>query len=129
MKLTADIVSAFVGHNHVPVEMLKTVMKDVHRTMAALEVSVTPELKPDPAPLERKPAVSIKASVKDSHMVSQEIGKPYKSLSMHLKSLGMTPGQYRSKWGLPLDYPMVASAQSKKRSDIAKQMGLGRRKG
>jgi predicted transcriptional regulator len=79
---------------------------------------------PDPAPT---PAVSVKKSITPDHLISLEDGKKYKSLKRHLTSRGMTPDEYRAKWGLPKDYPMVAASYSAQRSNLAKTLGLGRK--
>ena len=72
------------------------------------------------------PAVSIRKSITPDHLISLEDGKPYKSLKRHLGGRGLTPEQYRTKWGLPSDYPMVAPSYAKQRSDLARALGLGR---
>lgn len=84
----------------------------------------------EPVPEEKKPLVyvmPIKKTIRDDCLISLEDGKPYKALKRHLRKLGMTPDQYRSKWKLPHDYPMVCKAYSERRSDLAKEMGLGKK--
>jgi predicted transcriptional regulator len=85
-----------------------------------------PERAPEPAAL--VPAISIKKSVTPDYIICLEDGKRFKALKGHLTQLGMTPDQYRRKWGLPKDYPMVAAAYAAKRSELARSMGLGRKK-
>ena len=78
----------------------------------------------------REPPVSVKKSITANHLISMEDGRPYKSLKRHLTARGLTPAQYREKWSLPFDYPMVAPNYSKARSEMAKAIGLGQsRKG
>ena len=124
-ELTADIVSAYVANNSVARGDLAEVIVSVH---AALHTLTAPAL---PAPPKQEPAVAIRRSVTPDFIFSLEDGKPYKTLKRHLGILGMTPAQYREKWGLHSDYPMVAANYAKRRSDLAKSLGLGqiRKKG
>jgi len=120
-SLAADIVAAFVSNNKLSPAELPQLIISVHK---ALTEAGAPMAEPDPAPT---PAVSIKKSITPDHLISLEDGKKYKSLKRHLTSRGMTPDEYRVKWGLPKDYPMVAASYSAQRSNLAKTLGLGRK--
>ncbi len=123
LRLTAKIISAHVGNNQVAVAALSELIQSVHRSLAAAGTA-----EPAPAPL--TPAVPIRRSVFPDHIVCLEDGKKLKMLRRHLKaSYGITPEQYRQKWGLPADYPMVAPNYASHRSSLAKQNGLGRKPG
>ena len=123
LRLTAKIVSAHIGNNQVAPDALPRLIQAVHRS---LETAGTAE--PAPAPL--TPAVPIRKSVFPDHIVCLEDGKKLKMLKRHLQgSYGMTPDQYRQKWRLPADYPMVAPDYARHRSILAKQFGLGRKPG
>lgn len=126
LEHTVDIVSAFVGSNHVPVDKLASLIASVHQSLARLNggTEVT-SLLPDVSE-KHKSAVSVKQSVSTDHIISLENGKAYRSLKRHLTELGLTPDQYRDKWDLPSDYPMVAESYSKRRVEIARSMGLGK---
>jgi predicted transcriptional regulator len=122
--MVSDIVSAYVAHNPVPVAELPKLIERVHSTLTEIESSGTVEAKP-----ELKPAVPIRKSVSDDHIVCLEDGKKFKSLKRHLRTrYDMSPDEYREKWGLPADYPMVAPNYAKQRSDLARKMGLGQSK-
>jgi predicted transcriptional regulator len=122
-ELTVGIVSAYVSNNNVRTEDLAALISDVH---SALQKA--PSGKAEPAPEAQKPAVPIKKSVTPDHIISLENGQKFKSLKRHLMtSYGMTPDEYRAKWGLAPNYPMVAPNYAKSRSDLAKSMGLGRK--
>ena len=118
--LAADIVSAFVSNNAVPSAELPELIASVHSALAKVANGQTE--KPAEAPV---PPVSIKKSITPDFLISLEDGRRYKSLKRHLKGRGLTPEQYREKWGLPRDYPMVAPNYAKQRSDLAKALGLG----
>jgi predicted transcriptional regulator len=121
MEMTADVVSAYVSKNTIPVGELPALISQVH---TALTASVTG--KPEGGSQKSEPAVPIKSSVKSGYIVCLEDGKKFKSLKRHLKSaFGMTPDEYRKKWGLSYDYPMVAPNYAAQRSELAKKMGLG----
>jgi predicted transcriptional regulator len=121
IEMTADIVSAFVGANTVPAAELPSLIQSVHR--ALLGVSGEAEVA-EAAPQE--PAVSVKRSITPEVLICLEDGRKFKSLKRHLRTkYNMSPEDYRAKWGLPKDYPMVAPNYAKARSDLAKQMGLG----
>ena len=122
IELAADIVSAYVSNNSVPSADLPTLINEVHS--ALLRVGGGTVEAPIEAP---KPAIPVKKSVTPDYIVCLEDGKKFKSLKRHLRThYSMTPEQYRDKWGLPPDYPMVAPAYAARRSDFAKQIGLGR---
>ena len=125
VELTADIVAAYVGNHVVPVSELPSLIADVHAALnnttqpaAAVEAPVVAE-KP-------KPPVPVKKSVQSDYIICLEDGQKFKSLKRHLMThYGMTPEEYREKWDLPADYPMVAPAYAEARSRLAKEMGLG----
>lgn len=120
-ELTADIVSAFVSNNAVPVANLPELIASVHTSLSGLS-------HPVPAPAaELVPAVNPKKSVFPDYIVSLEDGRKFKSMKRHLGLLGMTPNEYRAKWSLPRDYPMVAPTYAATRSALAKSIGLGRK--
>ncbi len=121
--MTATIVSAYVGNNTLAVEELAPLIASVHSAIAALGEPA----KAEPAPL--VPAVPIKKSVTPDAIICLEDGRRLKMLKRHLRvTYGMTPEQYRAKWGLPRDYPMVAPAYAESRSQLAKEIGLGRKR-
>jgi predicted transcriptional regulator len=122
ITLTSDIVAAHVSNNSVSVSDLPTLISNVYSALSGLEKPVVAE---EPAP---EPAVSIRASVKNDHIVCLEDGKKLKMLKRHLATrYNMTPEQYRARWNLPADYPMVAPAYAEKRRELAKKIGLGRK--
>ncbi|MEP9351618.1 MucR family transcriptional regulator [Xanthobacter sp. KR7-225] len=124
IELAADIVSAYVSNNSVAAADLPGLINEVY---GALQRVSTGEAEPEPEPL--KPAVPVKKSVMPDFIVCLEDGKKFKSLKRHLRTqYDMTPEQYREKWGLPLDYPMVAPSYAAARSELAKQMGLGQQR-
>jgi predicted transcriptional regulator len=120
--LTADVVSAFVSNNSVPVAELPKLIASVHQSLSGLS-------QPQPATVERKaPAVNPKKSVFPDYIICLDDGKKFKSLKRHLRTdHGLSPDDYRAKWGLPPDYPMVAPNYSATRSALAKSTGLGRK--
>ena len=121
IEMTADVVSAYVGNNVVPSSDLPALIHSVHAALVEIEIG-----EKEPEPLE--PAVSIKRSVNADYIVCLEDGKKFKSLKRHLRTkYDMSPDEYREKWGLPSDYPMVAPNYAKQRSELAKKMGLGRK--
>jgi predicted transcriptional regulator len=121
MEMTTGIVSSFVSNNKMTVAELSVVISQVHSALTAAAKG-----KSEAEPVMREPAVPIKSSVKPDYIICLEDGKKFKSLKRHLKSsFGMTPDEYRKKWGLSYDYPMVAPAYAAKRSELAKTMGLG----
>ena len=125
VQITAEIVSAFVTNNKVEQGELSNLIENVHLALVKAPASAAEPEKPNLVP-----AVPIKKSVTPDYIISLEDGKKFKSLKRHLKgSYNLTPEEYRSKWGLPRDYPMVAPNYAKARSDLAKKMGLGRKSG
>jgi predicted transcriptional regulator len=124
ITLTADIVAAHVSNNSVAVSDLPTLISNVHGALSALGGAPVVEA----VPLE--PAVPIRNSVKRDFIVCLDDGKKLKMLRRHLMThYGMTPDDYRAKWGLPADYPMVAPAYAEQRRELAKSIGLGRKPG
>lgn len=124
ITLTSDIVAAHVSNNSVEVHEVSTLIGNVYGALAGLGQPVVVEEK---AP---EPAVSVRASVKPDYIVCLEDGKKLKMLKRHLMThYNMTPEDYRIRWNLPADYPMVAPNYAEKRRDLAKQIGLGRKPG
>ena len=122
LEMTVSIVSAYVSKNSVPMGKLAELVSSVHDSLAKLEGGPVVEEVP------LVPAVPVKKSVMPDYIVSLEDGRKFKSLKRHLASqYGMTPDQYRAKWSLPSDYPMVAPNYAATRSALAKTMGLGRK--
>ncbi|TDI54364.1 MAG: MucR family transcriptional regulator [Alphaproteobacteria bacterium] len=125
IELTADIVSAYVSNNAIQSSDLSVLIGEVH---TALYQTIGGPAEPEPEP--QKPAVSIKKSVTPDYIICLDDGKKFKSLKRHLRThYDMTPEDYREKWGLPADYPMVAPNYAKARSMLAKKMGLGQKRG
>ncbi len=124
IELTAEIVAAYVRNNPVPIGEVPRLIKDVHR--AIIDLSVVNAMAPEkPAPT---PAVNPKKSVHEDFIICLEDGKKFKSLKRHIGThYGLTPDEYREKWGLDPSYPMVAPAYAAARSALAKKMGLGRK--
>ena len=124
ITLTSDIVAAHVSNNSVGVDDIAALIGNVYGALAGLgaptvEVEVMPE-----------PAVSVRASVKPDHIVCLEDGKKLKMLKRHLMThYNLTPDQYRARWNLPADYPMVAPNYAERRRELAKSIGLGRKPG
>jgi predicted transcriptional regulator len=121
LGLTAQIVAAHVSHNSVPAEHLPSLIQNIYRTLSGMGREAAP------APADKQaPAVPVKKSVFADYIVCLEDGKKLKMLKRHLSTAyDMTPEQYREKWGLPADYPMVAPSYARHRSSLAKQIGLG----
>ncbi|MEZ5957900.1 MAG: MucR family transcriptional regulator [Hyphomonadaceae bacterium] len=126
VRMAAEIAAAYVSANPVQPQDIPALIRTVHG--ALLEVAGVASPAPEATP---EPAVSIKKSVTADFIICLEDGKKFKSLKRHLRTrYGMTPDEYRAKWGLPHDYPMVAPNYAKERSNLAKRMGLGQtRKG
>ena len=123
LRLTAKIVSAHIRKNQIAPDALPKLIQSVHHSLATAGAA-----EPEPAPAPLTPAVPIRKSVFPDHIVCLEDGIKLKMLKRHLKvSFGMTPEQYREKWRLPADYPMVAPDYASHRSTLAKQIGLGRK--
>ena len=124
IALTAEIVSAYVSNNTVPATDIPGLINQVHAALSRVSNGV-----PDGAAEAPKPAISLKRSVTPEYLVCLEDGKKFKSLKRHLRTqYNMTPEQYRDKWSLPSDYPMVAPNYAAARSELAKQMGLGQQR-
>ncbi|MFI0845306.1 MucR family transcriptional regulator [Mesorhizobium sp. IMUNJ 23232] len=123
VSMTAEIVSAYVSNNAVPVPQLAGLIDDVHNALNRLspvEVPSVPEV--------LVPAVPIKKSIQGDFIICLEDGKKFTSLKRHLSTaFGLSPEEYRKKWSLPADYPMVAPNYAARRSELAKTMGLGRK--
>ena len=124
IDFTAEIVAAYVAKNSVTQAELPKLINDVHRALSV--VSTGAPAREDVT--EAKPAVTVKKSITSEYLICLEDGKKFKSLKRHLRShYNLSPEQYREKWGLPADYPMVAPNYAQARSSLAKRMGLGRR--
>ena len=124
LELTADVVAAYVSNNPVQAADLPNLISEVHTALGRIGTG-------DRAPVQekQKPAVNPKKSVQDDYIICLEDGKKFKSLKRHLRThYNMTPEEYREKWNLPHDYPMVAPNYARQRSDLAKKMGLGTRR-
>ena len=123
LELTTEIVAAHVGNNSVAVSDLPGLIQDVYKTLVSVGTEPT-------APERPKPAVAVKKSVFPDFIVCLEDGKKLKMLKRHLRTTyNLTPEEYRTKWNLPPDYPMVAPNYAKQRSQFAKDIGLGRKSG
>ena len=125
IELTANIVSAYLSNNPTPAGEISNLISQVHGALVRVSSG-----RAETAPLEpAKPAVSLKKSIAPDYLVCLEDGKRFKSLKRHLRTqYNMTPEQYREKWGLTPDYPMVAPSYAAARSQLAKQMGLGQQR-
>lgn len=131
-ELTVDLLAAFVSNNTVGAKDLPELIASTHKALASLETGDAPEPAEPPAAAEPEypPAVSIRKSLgKRDHILSMIDGRPYKTLKRHLSRHGLTPVQYRERYKLPADYPMVAPAYSEARREVAKRLGLGRKAG
>ena len=119
LEFTTEIVAAHAGNNTVAPDDLPRLIQDVYKTLSGLGSAVPAQERP-------KPAVAIKKSVFPDYIICLEDGKKLKMLKRHLKTAyNMTPEEYRERWGLPADYPMVAPNYAKHRSNLAKKIGLG----
>jgi len=124
IELTASIVSAYVSNNSVPASDLPALISQVHGALTRIVRGQS-----EAASEARRPAVSVKKSITAEHLVCLEDGKKFKSLKRHLRTqYNLTPEQYREKWGLAADYPMVSPNYAAARSRLAKQMGLGQQR-
>lgn len=125
LEMTSEVVSAYVGNNPVSTNELPVVIGEVYAAFAkAIALGHTQSSEPP------KPAVSVKKSINDDYLICLEDGLKFKSLKRHLRShFDLSPEEYREKWGLPRDYPMVAPNYAKARSRLAREMGLGRKPG
>jgi predicted transcriptional regulator len=122
LKLAAEIVAAYVSNNPVPASELPAMIKSIHSTLGSLGGTSQGEMQTG-----QKPAVPVKRSVNPDYIICLEDGKKLKMLKRYLRSnYNMTPEEYRAKWGLPADYPMVAPNYAAQRSEFAKKIGLGR---
>ncbi len=122
LRMTAEVVVSYVRNNPLPGSELRSIIKTVHDSLAALDGDGKAE------PL--RPAVSIRRSIRPAYLICLEDGRKLKMLKRHLRtSYAMTPQEYRAKWGLPPDYPMVAPNYAKQRSEFATKIGLGRKSG
>ena len=122
LRMTTDVVAAYVRNNTLPTTQLAEVINAVYRSLKSLEGRVA-QVQPEPL----KPAVPIRRSVTAEFLICLEDGKKLKMLKRHLRSTyNMTPDEYRAKWGLAPDYPMVAPNYAERRSEFAKKIGLGR---
>lgn len=123
LSLTADIVSSHVSNNSVAVSDLPSLIANVYASLAGLGATSAPEK------IKQEPAVSVRASIKPDYIVCLEDGRKLKMLKRHLMtSYGMTPDAYRTKWGLPADYPMVAPNYAERRRSLAIRIGLGNKR-
>ena len=126
VELTADIVSAYVGNNPVSQTDLPKLISEIYRSLAGTTAAPVP-VKEDP--IELKPATTVRKSITPEHLICLEDGKKFKSLKRHLRThYNLSPEQYREKWNLPADYPMVAPKYAEARSNLAKKMGLGQKR-
>jgi len=124
LELTATIVSAYVSNNAVQQPDLGALIRDVYAALTNITGDVAPSAREEP-----RPAIAVKRSVTPDYIVCLEDGKKFKSLKRHLRShYNLSPEEYREKWGLPHDYPMVAPNYAEARSQLAKKMGLGTRR-
>jgi predicted transcriptional regulator len=123
LDITGEIVSAYVSKNAMTTIDVPKFIADVHAALKGLgEIAAVPVVPNRPVP-----SVPIRRSVTPEYLICLDDGKPFKSMKRHLAQLGMTPDEYREKWGLPWDYPMVAPNYSATRSQMAKSNGLGRK--
>src|SRR3954447_21892822 len=125
LQLAADIVSAFVSNNSVPATDLPALIGNVHDALNRVASGSTQQAVEEP----KAPAVPIRKSVQPDYIVCLDDGKRFKSLKRHLRTVyNLTPDQYRTKWGLAADYPMVAPNYAATRSELAKRLGLGQQR-
>ncbi len=123
VEVAADVVAAFVANNSLPVGELPALIQAVHGTVVRLAGGA--EIPAIPQAAAKEPMVPIRRSITPDYLICLEDGKKFKSLKKHLAGLGLTPAQYREKWKLPADYPMVAPNYAAQRSALAKKIGLG----
>lgn len=123
LDAACKIVAAYVRNNHVAPVELSSMIKNIHATLGSLATGHHAD-----APTSQKPAVSVRKSITPDYIICLEDGKKLKMLKRYLRTrYGMSPEEYRSKWGLPADYPLVAPNYAARRSEFAKKIGLGRR--
>jgi predicted transcriptional regulator len=121
LRMTADVVAAYVSNNALPTQQLAEIISTVYASLRSLDADADAKNEP------LKPAVTIRKSITPEYLICLEDGKKLKMLKRHLRSTyAMTPDDYRAKWGLPSDYPMVAPTYAEQRSAFAKKIGLGR---
>ena len=121
LEMTADMFSAYVSNNTVSPDAVAALIGTIHSTMTQLSTGAV-----EPEPENKEPAVPIRKSITPDYLICLEDGRKFKSLKRHLRTkYDMSPEEYRAKWGLPKDYPMVAPNYARARSELAKQMGLG----
>ena len=123
LDFTVDIVSAYVEHNALGPADVPKLVRDVHAALAGLLVAAAP------VKVVATPATSVRKSITPDYLICLDDGQKFKSMKRHISQLGMTPEQYRAKWNLPADYPMVAPNYSAYRSSLAISLGLGRKAG
>jgi predicted transcriptional regulator len=124
LELTADIVAAYVGNNTVAQSDLPKLIANIYQSLAAAREGAAGDKPAETAEL--KPAVPVRKSITPDYIICLEDGKKFKSLKRHLRTqYDLSPEQYREKWGLPADYPMVAPSYAEARSSLAKKIGLG----
>ena len=121
-EITTEVVAAYVAKNSVQATELPKLIQSVHEAFKNLGQPVAADVAPEPL----KPAVPIRKSVTDEYIISLEDGRKLKAMKRYLAGLGMTPADYRAKWGLPHDYPMVAPAYAAQRAELARASGLGK---
>jgi predicted transcriptional regulator len=124
-ELTSDIVAAYVANNSLRIADLPALIHSVHAALAQL---TSGPVNSAPPAEKQEPAVSIRKSITPDYLVCLDDGKQFKSLRRHLRTLGLTPDQYRAKWNLPSAYPMVAANYAAMRSQMAKRIGLGQKR-
>lgn len=125
VTLTADVVSAYVSNNHVQSAELPKLLGEVHEAIRAVSTSGRPSTETGPP---KATPQEIRKSISHDFLISFEDGKPYKTLRRHLTLRGLSPEQYRAKWGLPNDYPMTSASYSEQRSELARALGLGQQR-
>ncbi|KMO33897.1 MucR family transcriptional regulator [Methylobacterium variabile] len=118
VALTGDLVQAYVANNSLPAADLPGLIASVHTALSGLGAV-------ESEPVKLEPIMPIRKTVTPDHLISLEDGKPYRTLKRHLAGRGLTPDEYRRKWSLPADYPMVAANYAAQRSELAKASGLG----
>ena len=124
LEMTANIVSAYVGNNNVQASEVPGLISSIHAALTQVSTGAV-----EPEPEVKEPAVPVRKSITPDFLICLEDGRKFKSLKRHLRTqYNMTPEQYREKWGLSADYPMVAPNYAAARSQLAKQMGLGQQR-
>lgn len=125
VTLTADVVSAYVSNNHVQSAELPKLLGEVHEAIRSVSTSGRATVETGPP---KATPQEIRKSINHDFLISFEDGKPYKTLRRHLTLRGLSPEQYRAKWGLPNDYPMTSASYSEQRSELARALGLGQQR-